>query len=65
VLGGVLECGKTKFVKKFVVCTLDGIEAILGNTFLDVNRVDVLEGGSKLIVIVRLGDRFISLKVEY
>ncbi len=60
-----MECGKTKFMEKFVVCTLDGIEAILGNTFLDVYRVDVLEGGLKLIVIARLAYRSTSLKVEY
>jgi hypothetical protein len=52
-------------MEKFVVCTLDGIEAILGNTFLDVYRVDVLEGGLKLIVIARLAYRSTSLKVEY
>ncbi len=35
VLGAILECGKAKFVESFMVCGLDGIEAILGNTFLD------------------------------
>ncbi len=52
-------------MEKFTVCALDGIEAILGNTFLDVYHVDVLERGSKLRVIARLVDRSISLKVKY
>jgi hypothetical protein len=33
VLGGILECSKAKFMKNFTICTLDGIEGILGNTF--------------------------------
>jgi hypothetical protein len=33
VLGAILECDKMKFAKNFKVCTLDGIEAILGNNF--------------------------------
>jgi hypothetical protein len=43
VLGGILECGKVKFTNNFVICTLDGIEAILRNTFLDVYHVHVLK----------------------
>jgi hypothetical protein len=35
VLGDVLECGKTKFTENFTICTLDGIKAILRNTFLN------------------------------
>jgi hypothetical protein len=65
VLGAVLECGKAKFMDKFIVCTLDGIEAILKNTFLNVYCVDVLKGGSKLKVIARLTNKFVSLKVGY
>ncbi len=42
VLGAVLECSKAKFADNSMVCALDGMEAILGNTFLDVYRVDVL-----------------------
>jgi hypothetical protein len=33
VLGAILECDKVKFAKMFMVCTFDGIEAILGNIF--------------------------------
>jgi hypothetical protein len=43
VLGAILECNKAKFVENFMVCALDGMEAILGNTFLDAYRVDVLK----------------------
>jgi hypothetical protein len=47
VLRVVLECGKAKFAKKFMVYALDGMETILRNTFLDTYLVDVLKGGSK------------------
>ncbi len=39
VLGAILECDKAKFAKNFTVCTLDGMEAILVNTFLNTYRV--------------------------
>jgi hypothetical protein len=42
VLGAVLECSKAKFVENFTVCALDGMEAILRNTFLYAYRVNVL-----------------------
>jgi hypothetical protein len=48
-----------------MVCALDGIGAILGNTFLNIYRVNVLKRGSKLKVITRLTNRYVSLKVEY
>jgi hypothetical protein len=35
VLGVVLECNKVKFAKNFMVCALDGMEAISKNTFLE------------------------------
>jgi hypothetical protein len=65
VLGAVLECSKAKFTKNFIICTLDGIKAILGNTFLNIYHVDVLRGSFKLRIIFRLVDRFVSLEVEY
>jgi hypothetical protein len=65
VLGAILECSKAKFMKNFTICTLDGIEAILRNTFLNVYCVHVLKGGFKLRVIARLTNRFVGLKVEY
>jgi hypothetical protein len=39
VLGATLECNKTKFSEVFTFYTLDGMEAILLNTFLDVYYV--------------------------
>ncbi len=57
-----MECDKAKFMENFTVCT---VEAILGNTFLNAYCVDVLRGGSKLTVIVRLVDKSICLEVEY
>jgi hypothetical protein len=60
VLGVVLECNKVKFTKNFIVCTLDNMEAILRNTFLNIYHVDVLRGSFKLRVITKLVDRSIS-----
>jgi len=65
VFKAVLECGKAKFAKNFTVYALDGIEAILGNPFLDAYHVDILKGGLKLSVITILIHRFVNLKVEY
>ncbi len=65
VLGAILECDKVKFAKKITIYTLDGIEAILRNIFVNTYHVDVLRGSFKLRVIVRLTNRFVSLKVEY
>jgi hypothetical protein len=50
VLGAILEYGKAKFTKNFIVYTLDGIEAILRNTFLHVYCVDILRKSFKLRV---------------
>jgi hypothetical protein len=65
VLGAILENGKVKFTENFMVCTLDGIEAILGNTFVDVYHVNVLRGCFKLRVIATLTNKFINLEMEY
>jgi hypothetical protein len=51
-------------MKFFIVYVLDGIDAILRNTFLDVYRVNVLRGVSNLRIIAKLKDRFVSLEVE-
>jgi hypothetical protein len=48
-----------------MVYTLDGIETISRNPFLDVYHVDILRWGLKLRSITRLIDRFVNLKVEY
>jgi hypothetical protein len=63
-LGVVLQCGKAKFMENFTVCALNGIEAILGNTFLNVYCIDVLRRGSKLRIIATLTNRTTILKVK-
>jgi hypothetical protein len=63
-LGAILECGKAKFMENFTVFALDGIEAILGNTFLNTYHIDVLRGGLNLKTITRLANRSVILKVE-
>jgi hypothetical protein len=65
VLGVILKCSKAKFEENFIVYAWDDIDAFLRNTYLDTYHVDVLKGGSKLIIIPRLVDRSISLNVKY
>jgi hypothetical protein len=48
VLKVILECNKVKFLENFMVCMLNGIGAILGNTLLDTYHVDVLKRSFKL-----------------
>ncbi len=56
---------QNKIFERFMVCMLDGIEVILGNTFLNAYHIDVLKGISKFKIIIRLVDKLVSLKVEY
>jgi len=56
---------QNKIFEMFMVCMLDGIEIILGNTFLNAYHIDVLKGISKLKTMVRLTYKLINLKVEY
>jgi hypothetical protein len=51
-------------MKFFIVYALDGIDAILGNIFLDAYRVNVLRGVSNLRIIAKLKDMFVNLEVE-
>jgi len=60
-----LLCDGTEFKEDLMIITLNGFDAILGNTFLDVYCIDILRGGSKLKVITRLVDKSISLEVDY
>ncbi len=60
-----MECDKVKFTKNFMVYSLNGIEAILGNTFLDVYHVNVLKRSFKLRVITILTYKSIKLEMEY
>jgi hypothetical protein len=65
VLAAILESGKVKFTENFTVCALDGIEAILGNTFVDVYHVNVLRRGFKIKSHSILRDKYINLEMEY
>jgi hypothetical protein len=64
-VGGHFEMRQNKFVENFTIYALDGIEAILGNTFLYTYHVNVSREGSKLRIIARLVDKSISLKAIY
>ncbi len=53
VLNTKLKCGGTKFEKNFIMCELDNIKSIIGNTFLD-SYHDILRKGFKFKIIVML-----------
>jgi hypothetical protein len=63
-VGGHFGMRQGEVYKETMVYALDGIEAILGNTFLNINCVDVLKGGLKFKIITRLTNKFVNLEVE-
>jgi hypothetical protein len=65
VLGTKLECGGTKFENNFIMCELDNIKPIVGNTFLDSYHVDILRRGLKFIIIVMLTNKLVSLNIGW
>jgi hypothetical protein len=66
--GGV-ECSfgiqNAKFEENFLMCELEGMEAILGNILKNVYQINILKDGSKLKFIAKLIYKSISLNVEY
>jgi hypothetical protein len=63
VLGTKLECGGTKFGNNFIMCGLDNIKPIMGNTCLDSYHVVILRRGFKLKNIVMLANKLVSLNI--
>jgi len=47
------------------LCDLDKFDVILGNTFLNVYKVNILHNGSKLRVHAKVGFKFVNLDLEY
>ncbi len=45
-----VKCGKFSFVEDFTVCEMDGIDLILGNTFLDTYAIDIRRRPSLKVV---------------
>ena len=45
-----VKCGKFTFVEDFTVCEMDGIDLILGNTFLDTYGIDIRRRPSLKVV---------------
>jgi hypothetical protein len=47
------------------LCDLDNFDVILGNTFLDAYKVDILHSGRKLKVHAEVGFKLRNLNVTY
>jgi len=57
-----VKCGEFTFVEDFTVCEMDGIDLILGNTFLDTYKVDIRKWSS-LKVVANQDGREIELEI--
>ncbi len=63
-LGVKLFCEGVQFFEK-TLCDLDNFDVILGNTFLNAYKVDILHSGSKLKVRAKIGFKLMNLNVKY
>jgi hypothetical protein len=50
VLDVILECEKLEFRESFILCELDEINLILGDTFFEAHTVDVKQKLAPLVV---------------
>ncbi len=64
-LGVGLFCGGVQSFEDFTLCDLNKFDVILGNTFLDVYKVDILHIGNKLKVHAKVGCKLVNLDLEY
>jgi hypothetical protein len=60
-----LFCEGVQFFENFTLCDLDNFDVILGNTFLDAYKVNILHNGSKLKVHAKVGFKLMNLDVKY
>lgn len=57
-----VKCGKFTFVEDFTVCEMDGVDLILGNTFLDTYGVDIRRRPS-LKVVANVDGKELELEI--
>lgn len=58
-----VKCGKFTFVEDFTVCEMDGVDLILGNTFLDTYAIDIRRRPS-LKVVANVNGKELELELE-
>jgi hypothetical protein len=60
-----LFCGGIYFLKNFTLCDLDNFDVIIGNTFLDAYKVDILHNEGRLRVYAKCGFKLMNLDAMY
>jgi len=65
VLGIKLFCRGVQFFENFTLCDLDNSNVIIGNTFLDAYKINILHNRGKLKVHANNGYKLMNLDVDY
>jgi hypothetical protein len=60
VLGVKPFCEGVPFFKNFTLCDLDNFDVIIGNTFSDAYKVDILHSGGKLKIYAKCGSKLVN-----
>ncbi len=60
-----LFCRGFQFFENFALCDLDNFDVILGNTFMDAYKVNILCSGSKVKICAKVNFMLVNLNVEY
>jgi hypothetical protein len=64
-LGIKLFCGRIQFFENFTMCDLDNFDAILGNTFLNVYKIDILHNEGRLRICAKCGSKLVNLNANH
>ncbi len=60
-----LFCRGVQFFENFTLCDLDNSNVIIGNTFLDAYKINILHNRGKLKVHANNGYKLMNLDVDY
>jgi hypothetical protein len=60
-----LFCGGIYFLKNFTLCDLDNFNVIIGNTFLDAYKINILHNEGRLRVCAKCGFKLVNLDAMY
>ncbi len=64
-LGIKLFCGIVQFFENFTMCDLNNFDVILGNTFLDAYKIDILHSRGRLSICAKCNFKLMNLDVNY
>jgi hypothetical protein len=60
-----LFCGGIQFFENFTLCDLDNFDVIIGHTFLDAYKIDILCNGGRLRICAKCGSKLMNLDVNH